>query len=202
MKKAFVLAVAVLLAGLVTSARAQQTDYLTPEEITKVRDAQEPNERIQLFLGFAEDRLLRFEQVLTPAAGAEETRPDDLRDLLNDFINAVDDTAEALDFPLQRGGVDLRKTRKKMQETVPAFLTRLQEIQKTHRDLAEGDLRYDLEDATIATEDLYELVKKTPDEPIPLRQPGAVSGDTEEEGPVPGKPTLKRRPPDKEKEPD
>ena len=123
-------------------------------------------------------------------------------DLLNDFINAVDDTAEALDFPLQRGGVDLRKTRKKMQETVPAFLTRLQEIQKTHRDLAEGDLRYDLEDATIATEDLYELVKKTPDEPIPLRQPGAVSGDTEEEGPVPGKPTLKRRPPDKEKEPD
>jgi hypothetical protein len=89
-----------------------------------------------------------------------------------------------------------------MRDAVPAFLTRLEEIRKTHRDLGEGDLRYDFEDAAIATEDLLELVKMIPDEPIPLRQPGAISGDTEEETPAPGKPTLKRRPPDEEKEPE
>lgn len=199
MKKALILSVALGLAGVFTAARAQQTDYLTPEEITKVRDTQEPNERIQLFLEFAQQRLLRFEEALAPAA---EMHPDDLRDRLNDFINAVDDTAESLDFPLQRGGVDLRKTREKMTEAVPALLARLEEIQKAHPELAEGDLRYDFEDATMATEDLVELVKKIPDEPIPPRQPALITGDTEEETPVPGKPTLKRRPPEEREKPD
>jgi hypothetical protein len=199
MKRALVLAVALGLAGLSTPVWAQQTDYLTAEEITKVRDTQEPNERVQLFLEFAQQRLLRFEEALAPAT---ETHPDDLRDLLNDFINAVDDTAEALDFPLQRGGVDLRKTHKKMEEAVPALLARVQEIQKARPELAEGDLRYDLQDATMATEDLLELVKNIPDEPIPPRQPALITGDTEGETPAPGKPTLKRRPPEEREKPD
>lgn len=192
MKKSGVLSVVLGLACGLLPAWGQQTDYLTPEEITKVRDTQEPNKRVELFLAFADERLQRFENALTPPAGQDPTHPDVLRDLLNDFINAVDDAAAALDFPLERGGVDLRKTRLRTAKEVPALLARLEKIQQAHPELAQDELRYDLEDALIATRDLLELGKKIPDKPIPPQRPTVIAADPDEQQTGAQKPTLKR----------
>ncbi|MBI2956161.1 MAG: hypothetical protein HYY26_02490 [Acidobacteria bacterium] len=179
------------LAALLFAApvAAQQSDYLTPEEVEKVRDTQEPNQRAQLFLLFAHQRL----EVLEKAMGAPELpRLFVLKDMLNDFIRAVDDTAEVLEWNLEMGGVELRKGREEVNKKGKEFLERLEQLQQSHEIAQSEDLRYDFEDATIALEDLLEIAKRVPDGLIPAKEfPEAAAG--EEAEPEAGKPTLRRR---------
>ncbi|MGB6233247.1 MAG: hypothetical protein WBF46_07240, partial [Candidatus Acidiferrales bacterium] len=67
----------------VTIARAQeQPDFLSPGEADKIREAQDPNDRIKLFLDFADDRLKKVEYELkltTP----QVHKPELLNGLLN-----------------------------------------------------------------------------------------------------------------------
>lgn len=178
---------------------AQQPDYLTPEEVQLVRDTQEPEKRIALFLQFADERMARFDAALLAASQAEEPDYDELRDRLNDFIHAVDDAAAALEVTLERGGADLRKTRKALDKKLAEFLAHIEEVQKSAV-LEENDLQYDLEDATIALQDLQEMARTVPDQPMAPRQPRAL--ESEEKAPAAGKPSLKRRPePEEEKKP-
>lgn len=190
MKRACILIALLTGLGAAAPAGAQKPDYLTPEEVILVRDTQEPDKRIALFLQFAEHRLAAFETAINTPPEQERPRPDVLRDLLNDFIHAVDDTAAAVELPLERGGADLRKTRPLLAKKVEDFQTRVKQVQERPQ-LANEDLGYDLEDAAIAVQDLLELTKKIPDEPIPLKQPRAL--ESEETEAAPGKPTLKRR---------
>lgn len=190
MKSALRLILLLALFAGAAPAGAQQPDYLTPEEIAQVRDTQEPDKRIALFLLFAQQRLDAFEKALTPPADQKPARLGELRDLLNDFIHAVDDTAAAVELPLERGGADLRKTRPLLLKKGEEFLDHLKQVQEKPA-AKDEELGYDLEDATIAVQDLLELGKKIPEEPIPLKQPRAV--ESEEKAASPGKPTLKRR---------
>jgi len=198
-------ALGLLLAG--APAPAQQPahpaggpDYLTKEEVELVRDTQEPNKRIALFVKFADERLLRVEKALVATPGPEPADPALGKDLVNNFIRAVDDTAETLEVAIERGGVDLRKTRPILIKTTAEFLQRLQQAQRTEAGQSE-DLRYDLEDAVLATEDLAELSQKIPTVPIPPKGPvvAGQEGKEQEEAAPPGKPTLKRRPEEKPK---
>lgn len=193
MKSAWLLAGGLALAVASTPASAQQTDYLTPAEVKKVRDTQESNKRVKLFLRFADERLTMFEKALVRAPGQEPIHPDVLRDVLNHFINAVDDAAGALEWALKRGGVNLRKSRDVVGKGGEDFLARLEHLQQIH-EVAESDLRYDLEDAVEATRDLLELRKQIPDKPLPPVRPRAVGTSTASERPAPaGRPTLKRK---------
>ena len=173
---------------------AQQADYLTKEEVEQAREVQEPNKRIELFLKFADTRLASFETALQPAPGAEPLRPYQLKDLLNDFIRAVDDTTDKTQQPVERGGVELKKGRDKINVKGREFLHRLEGIQKTEAGASE-DLRYDLEDAVDAVNELLTLAKNIPDGMIPAKTLPAMELGTEKEEPAPaaGKPTLKRR---------
>lgn len=185
------MAAALALGG--APARAQEPDYLTPEEVQLVRDAQEPNKRIALFLRFADERLQSFESALAGVPGEKALDGGALKDRLNDFIRAVDDTADALEVALERGGVDLRKTRGPLTKSAQDYLARLQQAGKTERGAAE-DLRFDLEDALLASEDLLALSKKIPDAPIPPKRPVVAGQEGKEEQPAePGRPTLKRK---------
>ncbi len=87
-----------LLFGLVALAVpcfapvAQQKDYLSAIEADKIRDAETPNERIKLFLDFAEDRLKKFQYELahpSPSRHAEI-----LNALMNAYAGCVDDAAD------------------------------------------------------------------------------------------------------------
>ena len=193
-------ALGLLLAG--APAPAQQPappaggpDYLTKEEVELVRDTQEPNKRIALFVKFADERLLLFEKALAATPAPEPADPALGKDLVNNFIRAVDDTTQTLEVAIERGGVDLRKTRPILNKTTAEFLQRLQQAQRTEAGQSE-DLRFDLEDAVLATEDLAELSQKIPTVPIPPKGPvvAGQEGKEQEEAAPPGKPTLKRRP--------
>ncbi len=181
-----------LLALAVSPAAAQQPDYLTKEEVEQAREIQEPNQKVELFLKFADARLAAFEKALQPAGG-EVLRPYQLKDLLNDFIRAVDDTTDKTLQPVERGGVEMKKGRDKINVKGREFLKRLGDIQKTEAASSE-DLRYDLEDATDAVNELLLVAKNIPDGVIPAKTlPAMEAGEKEAPEPAAGKPTLKRR---------
>ena len=184
----FLLTVLVLAAA---PALAQKADYLTPEEVDMVRETQEPDMRIALFLQFAQERLVKFDMALLAAGKQERPHYDELRDRLNDFIHAVDDAAATLDLALERGGSDLRKTRKLLDKQLAEFLDHIEQARKAPA-LEKTDIQYDLEDATIALQDFQETSKTIPDKLMPLKQPRAL--ESEEKSAAPAKPTLKRRP--------
>jgi hypothetical protein len=79
---------AALVLGCVTmlppAARAQrpEKDYLTDVEADKIRDAETPNERVKLFLTFAEDRLKKFQYEL------EHPSPNKHAEMLNYLMNS------------------------------------------------------------------------------------------------------------------
>lgn len=190
-----------VLAASPAAAQKPQPDYLTPEEAELVRETQEPNKRVELFLRFADQRLRAFEIAMTPAPGQEPARPDALKDMLNNFIRALDDATETLDLPLQRGGADLRPARVTVIKRTDDLLKRLDHLKQTELGASE-DLRPDLEDAVEATQELLDLAKTVPNEPIPPKSPAGVSASSpseQEKPPAPGRPTLKRRKEDKPK---
>ncbi|MCI0402302.1 MAG: hypothetical protein L0212_02125 [Acidobacteria bacterium] len=192
MRAAWSFALAVVLAAGGVSLRAQQPDYLTAEEVELAREVQEPNKRIEMFLGFAELRLAAFEKALHPAADTERPRPWELRDLLNHFIRSIDDTTDNMEKPLDRGGVELKKGRDKAKAKAADFLKRLETIRASKDVEEDEDLRYDLEDAVEAVATLEEVAKLIPDGILPAKALPAEA-EKEEAQPAPGKPTLKRR---------
>ncbi len=111
----------VLLLGalaLALPARAQrpEKDYLSDLEADKIRDAETPNERVTLFLTFAEDRLKKFQYEL------EHPSPNKHKEMLNYLMNSyggcVDDAADVIQVSLGkqeniRQGIDLMATKAK-----------------------------------------------------------------------------------------
>ena len=189
---------ALLLATAPGPVSAQQTDYLTRDEVTEVREAQEPVKRVSLFLNYADLRLAAVEKILEAASGGKPPRGDDLQEAMNNYIRAIDDAAANLEIFLERGGVDLRKLRQPLRESGANLLARLKSIRPSFEE-ARTDLRWDMEDALEATQDLLTLEKQIPDQPIPPKIPTLVGAASEKEKTrVPGQPTLKRK---KEKPP-
>jgi hypothetical protein len=184
-----------LLAALAPGTASAQVrpDYLTEEEAEQAREIQEPNKRIELFLGFAELRLAAFEKALQPAPEGEPLRPWELRDKLNDFIRAVDDTTDNLERTLERGGVEFKKGRDKAKARAADFLKRLETIRASPPVTEDEDLRYDVDDAVEAVAAMEEVAKLIPDGVLPAKAIPAEEAEQGEKEAAPGKPTLKRR---------
>jgi len=194
MKTAWSFALLAAMAAATGVASAQmRPDYLTPEEVEQAREIQEPNKRIELFLGFAELRLAAFEKALQPEPGAEPPRPWELRDKLNDFIRSVDDTTDNVERALDRGGAELKKGRDNAKAKSADFLKRLETLRARKEVAEDEDLRYDVEDALEAVATLEEVAKLIPDGILPAKTAPAIEAEKEAAEPAPGKPTLKRR---------
>ncbi len=189
---------ALMLAATPGPVSAQQTDYLTRDEVTEVREAQEPVKRVRLFLNYADLRLAVVEKILEAASDGKPPHGDNLQEAMNNYIRAIDDAAANLEIFLERGGVDLRKLRQPLRESGADLLVRLKSIQPPFEG-ARTDLRWDMEDALETTQDLLTLEKQIPTKPIPPKIPTMVGAAGEKEKAcVPGQPTLKRK---KEKPP-
>src|SRR5437879_11404841 len=99
------------------AAMLPQMDYLTAVEADKIRDAENnTNERIRLFLTFAEDRLKKFQYELEHPSS--NRHGDMLNSLLNAYVGCVDDAADLIQLGLEkqdniRKGVDLMSSRTK-----------------------------------------------------------------------------------------
>jgi hypothetical protein len=140
-------------AGLVSArpfAAQEQKDYLTQDEADKIREAQNPSDRIKLYISFAEDRIGKFEyEVNRPA---HEAQYDDiLNNLMNGYVGCIDDAADQIDVA-QEKQVDIREAVKLMKQKDTEFLAKLQKF-----DQASGPdfdaYRYTLEDAIEGTKE-------------------------------------------------
>jgi hypothetical protein len=155
--------------AVIRPARAQrpEKDYLSDIEADKIRDAETPNDRVKLFLTFAEDRLKKFQYEL------EHPSPNKHSEMLNFLMNAyggcVDDAADVIQVSLSkqeniRQGIDL------MASKAAEFLVILQKYQKEGPEL---DIYKDnLDDAIEGTQDALNEAEKAKKKaaPPPVRR--------------------------------
>jgi len=110
MRAILALALAGALAGIAAAQVGPEKDYLSGYEADKIRDAETPNEKIKLFIQFADDRLKKFQYELEHPSQTNHTQQ--LNYLMNSYIGCVDDAADLMQEAAQkqqnvRAGVDL-----------------------------------------------------------------------------------------------
>jgi hypothetical protein len=151
------LAAACLALILIAAARGQATqkDYLSALEADKIRDAETPNERIKLFLQFADDRLKKFQYELDHPAQSRHAEM--LNYLMNSYTGCVDDASDLIQEGIEkqqniRAGVDLMATKAKEY---------LETLKKISADAKELDLyKLNLDDAIEGTQDAINDAEK------------------------------------------
>jgi hypothetical protein len=164
--KVFVAAWLGVMACSVTHARAaQQKDYLSALEADKIRDAESVNERVRLFLSFAEDRLKKFQYELEHPS--TNRHADMLNSMLNAYVGCVDDAADLIQLGIERQdnirvGVDLMATRTK------EFLVILEKLaaEGAEREIYKENLDDAIEGTRDAMADAEKAKKKVAPPPV------------------------------------
>ena len=160
-----VLALLVPLAVPSMAALAQKPDYVSDEEEDKIREAQEPSERIELYLALAQNRLDRIEGFRSKPMDPQYDNGAYIDHLLDEYISLTDEMKNWIQDQYDRRG-DMRKGLRKVLEMGPKQLQDLGQIQDSPdayaADYAKslGDAKDDLTDALDgATKALAEQVK-------------------------------------------
>jgi hypothetical protein len=134
---------------------SQERDFLTADEIDQVRLAQEPNERLKLYVRFAQSRLSLIEQ----AVAQEKTgRSKLVHDLLEDFTNVIEAIDTVSDDALKRK-VDISAGLRIVADANKEMLPRLEKIRESApRDIARYE--FALDNAIETTRDSGELAER------------------------------------------
>ena len=157
----------VLRASLDADAAQQQNkDYLSAVEADKIRDAENnTNERIRLFLMFAEDRLKKFQYELEHPS--TNRHADMLNSLLNAYVGCVDDAADLIQLGIEkqdniRKGVELMSVRTK------EFLVILEKLsaEGAEREIYKDNLDDAIEGTRDALNDAEKAKKKVAPPPV------------------------------------
>ncbi len=119
-----------LLAAAAGFLPGQNTDLLTEDEQNKLREAQDPSERIELYLTFAQARLERFDGLREKPADPKYDNGAYLESLLGQYIALDDELKNWIDYQHQRNG-DMRRGLRALLERGPQQLERLRRIQQT-----------------------------------------------------------------------
>jgi hypothetical protein len=143
----------------------QQKDYLSGLEADKIRDAETPNERIKLFVTFADDRLKKFQYELDhPSPNKHEQL---LNALMNAYVGCIDDAADLIQLGIEkqdniRQGIDLMAARSK------EFLEVLQKLSAggPELELYKENLEDAIEGTRDAMNEALEAKKKVAPPPI------------------------------------
>jgi hypothetical protein len=144
-----------LLTLAALGAAAQRREFLTPDEIFQVREAQEPADRMKLYVEFARARLDRIDkEMLKPSA--------DRAAMIHDLLQQYDQIIDAIDNVAELGQAKRALLRKGLDAAVraePEFIKRLKDLEaKNPKDLEE--FRFMLQQAIETTEDSLEELKE------------------------------------------
>lgn len=150
-------------------AQPEQRDFLSPAEADKIREAPSPNDRVRLFLSFADDRMKKFQYELS-RKDTSQNRDVLLNGLLNGYTGCMDEATDRLQDAKTKG-VDMRTAIKEMQKLTKDSLEALRKIE------AAGGPELDsfkdtLEDAIEATQDALNEANKAAKEygAVPIRR--------------------------------
>jgi hypothetical protein len=112
------------------TARAQKPDYLSDEEEDKIRDAQEPSERIEVYLTLAQTRLDRIGEFRSRPMDPQYDNGAYINHLLDEYISLTDELKNWIQGQYDRRG-DMRKGLRKVLEMGPKQLADLRRIQES-----------------------------------------------------------------------
>jgi len=164
----FALVFSAMLAARAPEPPQGKKEYLTESEADKIREADNPSDRIKLFISFADDRLKKFHYELTRAI-PERRRNEMLNSLLNAYAGCIDDAADQIGIARERQA-DIHAALKSMKAKGKEFL---EDLQKLAQGGAELEIYKDtLEDAIEATKDALTDVETAEKEmtPPPVRR--------------------------------
>jgi hypothetical protein len=121
------LSICLLAAMAAVPARAQR-EFLTNDEIEKIRAAQEPNLRLKVYLLFARQRVDQLQQQI---AKDKKGRSLAVRQLLEDYSQIIDAIDTVSDDALRRK-VDITVGTAEVAATEKLLLAQLQKIEDSH----------------------------------------------------------------------
>jgi hypothetical protein len=122
---------ALLLAvSLGTAWGAEKGDYLTEDETDQLREAQDPSQRIEKYLSFAQDRLMRFDDYRNRQPSPDYDIPGYLDTQLDQYIRITDALKDWIEDHFDRHD-DMRAGLKKVLEMGPHQLDQLRHIEQS-----------------------------------------------------------------------
>ena len=138
-------------------AAQQQRDFLTIDEGDQIREAQDPNERIALYITFAQQRLSQVDHWLAKEKAGRSIL---IHDALDDYANIIDAIDTVADDALQRH-VNVKVGLTAVATAESEMLSRLEQIQDSQpKDMS----RYDfvLRQSIDGTNDSLDLARQDP----------------------------------------
>ncbi len=185
MKGRWILSLALCAASSRLPAQQPQRDFLTSDEVDQIRLVQEPNERIQLYLKFAEKRIGMVEQLLSKNKSGRSLL---IHDTLDDYckiieaIDTVGDDALRRKLPIDVGmqaAVSAEKNflakLNNIEPAAPNDLSRYDFVLKTAIDTTSDSLEISQEDAVKRKEEVASHDSKEQQERESMMKPSEVA---------------------------
>lgn len=157
-------------AELAAAPAQEKKEYLTDAEAAKIRDADTANERVKLYISFADDRLKKFQYELGRTS-SEMHRGDTLNGLLNGYSGSMDDAADVIQGAIEKDA-DILAGLKEMTSKGKEFLAALQKIDDAKGKDFESykDTLEDAIEGTMDAVDEAQTAEKTYSAPVRRKQ--------------------------------